>query len=62
MVENPPSVRLDPPDRLRAETPEKMVAVTDWDGQIEGGLAIGDESLEEWLKFEGEVCNVLECK
>lgn len=38
----------------------KAVAVHDWDGHIDGALAIGDESMEEWLKFNGEPVSVSE--
>jgi hypothetical protein len=57
-MDNLPAVRRDPPDLLRADG-RKKVAVHDWDQHITGALAIGDESNEEWLKFDGEPVEVL---
>lgn len=48
-----PAVRSGPPDRLWQAEKSEMVEVTDWDGNIDGGLAIGNETMDEWLKIEG---------
>lgn len=57
-MSNLPTVRTHPPDMLWAEKRRECVAVTGWDGQISGALAIGDDSMDEWLKYEGEAVPV----
>jgi hypothetical protein len=59
-MDNLPDIRRQPQNCLKAESRKKCVAVHDWDGNIEGGLVIGDESMEEWIKFEGEPVSVSE--
>lgn len=58
-MDNLPDVRRQPPDHLTAESRQKSVGVTDWNDYIDGALMLGDESMEEWLKFEGEPVEVL---
>lgn len=60
MPDDLPELAGQPSDELKADSKKEAVGVTDWDGHICGGLAIGCEERGEWLKFEGEMVEVSE--